>query len=105
MALFQSLFLSLSHTHTHTHTHTHSAWEDYKPFDNLVVPLTSKNISKNQQSSVTHFCSTFSPIDDDIVEETQSFFVVMTPISDRVEPSQPGVDRIEIEILDNDGKC
>ena len=49
------------------------------------------------------FCTQFYAIDDIIVEGTESFFVVMTPISNRVNPFQPEGNRIEMTIADDDG--
>ena len=78
-----------------------TAGEDYVPFDHLEV-LGPQNISSEGTSQ---FCTPFFPVDDIIVEGTESFFVVMSPISDRVKPYQPGKDRIEVHIKDDDGKC
>ena len=78
---------------------TFTALEDYNPF-NIQETFTSANITSISGNSV--ICPSYSPLEDDIVEGTQSFFVVMDPISDRVVFAQ-GVDHIEVYILDNDG--
>ena len=86
----------------HGVTYFGAANEDYIPFDKTEV-IGPQNLTR-PYGDTGGFCTPFSLIDDIIVEGTESFFVVMTPISDRVKPYIPGEDRIEVHITDDDGK-
>ena len=88
------------HIHTRTHTHMHTAGLDYVPFNRTKV-IRPGDI--NQEELTGRVCTGFSAVDDIIVEGTESFFVVVTPISARVKPCHGGSDRIKITIVDDDG--
>lgn len=84
--------------HKHTHTHT-TAEEDFVPF-NTTRMIRPENI--NQQGE-TQICEQFCTRDDIIVEGEETFFVAVSPLTDRVKFTNPDKTAIEITIQDNDG--
>lgn len=72
-----------------------TAGEDYVAF-NITKTLGPR--SKKDSSDCFHYCT----MDDIIVEGTESFFIAVVPLTDRIIPDG-GKDRLRIDINDNDG--
>jgi hypothetical protein len=77
------------------------AGEDYIPLNQTVV-LGPEDILNDRPEGVWYGCIDYCTKDDNIVEGDESFFVVMSPHTDRVQPSENSADRIEVTIQDND---
>ena len=51
-----------------------------------------------------NYCFGFCTKDDNIVEGDESFYIVISPHTDRIKPFDSFEDRFKITILDNDSR-
>ena len=61
-----------------------------------------EDIRQGGQGSWNH-CLGFCTKDDNIVEGDESFYIIVSPHTNRVMPYQSSKDRLQVTIHDNDG--
>ena len=83
------------------YSHSHpTAGEDYIPF-NITTVIRPQDINTNNGGG--QFCASFCTTDDIIVEGIETFYVVVSPLTDRVTLLNDERDRIVVTIKDDDG--
>ena len=88
--------------HLNSACFTCTAGEDYTPFNETIVVRPQDITSINE--GLWNYCFDFCTKDDNIVEGDESFYIVITPHTDRVKPFDSVEDRFKITIEDNDSK-
>ena len=79
-----------------------TAGEDYIPFNETRI-VTPDDIIGDEEGSWS-YCVEFCTKDDNIVEGDESFYIVISPHTDRIKPFNNVQDRLKVNIQDNDGK-